>query len=105
MGHYISRHYYRSDFSIRELARQFGYSPNYVQRCFRKMFGNTPREHLLETRMRAAVRFMQNKPYRIKELAAMCGFQDVHHFSKTFRRYYGISPSGYLNQRKQDRQN
>ena len=105
MGYYINHHYYRSDFSIRELARQFGYSPNYVQRCFRKMFDHTPREHLLETRMKAAVRFMQSKPYRIKELAAMCGFQDVHHFSKTFRRYYGVSPSGYLNQRKQDRQN
>lgn len=96
MGHYMARHYYRSDFSIRDLAIQFGYSPNYIQRCFRKMFGMSPRECLLETRMRAAIRLMQTKSYRIKELASLCGFQDVHHFSKTFRRYYGVSPSEYL---------
>ncbi|MBQ4335896.1 MAG: helix-turn-helix transcriptional regulator [Lentisphaeria bacterium] len=105
MGHYIDHYYYRSNFSIRELAQQFGYSPNYVQRCFRKVFNVTPREMLLECRMRAAVRFMQKKQYRIKELAAMCGFQDVHHFSKTFRRYYGVSPSGYAARLKKEKQN
>ena len=104
MGHYISRHYYRSDFSIRDLARQFGYSPNYVQRCFRKLFGVTPREYLQTARMTAAVRLMQNKQYRIKELAALCGFQDVHHFSKTFRRYYGVSPSGYFTRKKKEKE-
>lgn len=105
MGHYMSRHYYRSDFSIRDLAIQFGYSPNYIQRCFRKMFGMSPREYLLEIRMRAAIRLMQMKSCRIKELASLCGFQDVHHFSKTFRRYYGVSPSDYLAKIRKDKLN
>ena len=101
----MSRHYYRSDFSIRDLAIQFGYSPNYIQRCFRKMFGMSPREYLLEIRMRAAIRLMQMKSCRIKELASLCGFQDVHHFSKTFRRYYGVSPSDYLAKIRKDKLN
>ena len=70
-----------------------------------RVFNVTPREMLLECRMRAAVRFMQKKQSRIKELAAMCGFQDVHHFSKTFRRYYGVSPSGYAARLKKEKQN
>jgi AraC-like DNA-binding protein len=31
----------------------------------------------------------------LREIAQSCGFADVHHFSKAFKRIVGVSPGAY----------
>lgn len=93
--HTIGLNYYKPDLSIGKLARSFGYSPNYIQRCFLKIEGITPKAYLQQIRMKAALRFLREKKYSLKEIASLCGFRDVHYFSNAFKRYYGCAPKFY----------
>ena len=87
--------YYRPDLSIAELARHAGYSPHYIQPHFRAATGMTPKAYLVHVRLAAAARFLREKRYLVKEVAAMCGFSGVRHFSETFRRHYGCPPGDF----------
>ena len=93
--HTMGLSYYDPDLSIGKLARSFGYSPNYIQRRFLKTEGITPKAYLQQIRMKAAVRFLREKKYPLKEIAALCGFRDVHYFSNAFKRFYGCAPKFY----------
>jgi len=87
--------YYRPDLSIAELARRTGYSPHYIQPHFRAATGMTPKAYLVHVRLAAAARFLCEKRYLVKEVAAMCGFSGARHFSETFRRHYGCPPGDF----------
>lgn len=93
--HTMGLSYYDPELSIGKLARSFGYSPNYIQRRFLKTEGITPKAYLQQIRMKAALRFLREKKYSLKEIAALCGFKDVHYFSNAFKRYYGCAPKFY----------
>ena len=86
--------YYRHDLSIAEEAARIGYSPNYVQKVFREKTGMTPKEYLMKIRMEAALRFLKERRYSVKEVASLCGFSGKEYFSTAFRAYYGFPPSG-----------
>ncbi len=96
MVNYLQDHYYEHDLSIADLARQTGYSPNYVQQVFRKKTGLTPMEFLSGIRMEAAARFLRERRYLVKEVALLCGFSNAHFFAAAFRRHYHCSPSDFL---------
>ena len=86
--------YYRHDLSIAEEAARIGYSPNYVQKVFRAKTGMSPKEYLMKIRMEAALRFLKEKRYSVKEVASLCGFSGKEYFSTAFRAHYGFPPSG-----------
>ncbi len=87
--------YYRHDLSIARAAAEVGYSPNYVQKVFRAVTGEGPREYLIRIRLEAARRFLQEGRYSIKEVASLCGFSGEHYFSTVFRRRFGSPPGRY----------
>jgi len=86
--------YYRHDLSIAEEAARIGYSPNYVQKVFRDKTGMSPKAYLMKIRMEAALRFLKERRYSVKEVASLCGFSGKEYFSTAFRAYYGFPPSG-----------
>lgn len=82
--------------SVTELARIAGYSRAHFTRAFTEREGMPPAEFALQARMRHAVRLLAshaNMP--IKSIAPLCGFDDPNYFAKTFRRFYGISPTEF----------
>jgi len=80
--------------SLTSLAAEARLSPFYFSRVFAELVGEPPHRYLLGTRLRRAAR-MLNKGARVTEAAVKSGFADVNHFSKAFRRQYGVPPSGY----------
>jgi AraC-like DNA-binding protein len=47
--------------------------------------------------MQEALRLLAHTPkYTIAEIAIHCAFSDTSHFSRTFRRRFGIPPSQYV---------
>lgn len=60
---------------------------------FKKEFGMTIMEYVTSKRMQMAVRLLENSDTSIREIAESCGFSDIEYFSKSFKKYYGTSPS------------
>ena len=66
---------------------------------FKKEFGMTITEYILQKRMKKAAQMLSNDgDISIKEVSEACGFADIEYFSRSFKQYYGASPSTYRKQ-------
>ena len=88
-----SRHAEPPDFV--GLAKTAGLSRSQFDRQFRRLFGCSPREHLLFVRIDAASRLLETTAKKTTDIAVETGFYDHSHFSRTFRRFVGCSPLAY----------
>ena len=82
--------------SVHDLARLAHVSPFHFIRVFQKQLGMPPHTYLLQTRLRHA-RNMLAKGCRIVDAALDTGFVDQSHFTRHFKRTFGITPAQYRN--------
>lgn len=86
-----------SDQSIGEIAAACGVSECYFRRLFREYSGESPMEFRQRHRIeRAKQLLLSDEHYTIGEIAAELHFLDIYHFSKTFKKYCGVSPNYFL---------
>ncbi|UDM49005.1 helix-turn-helix domain-containing protein [Cupriavidus sp. MP-37] len=62
-------------------------------RSFKKTIGMTPHQYIIESRLQAARNLITQGQCDVTEAALDCGFSTASHFSATFRKRWGISPS------------
>ena len=74
------------------LARQLGLSREHLHRLFRSVVGLTPGEYSRCARMHAAKRLLQQGA-TLADAAQASGFTDQAHFSRWFRRIFGVTPT------------
>ena len=86
---------YADDLSLEEVARIFGYSPNYLSRMFQKYAGITYKSYLQNVRLEYAVKDLEKGKYSITETALRCGFSGSKALARAFRKKYGMLPSEY----------
>jgi AraC-like DNA-binding protein len=86
---------YSEPLSLQQISDQIAMSKFNFVRKFRKTFGITPQKYLVEKRIEESKHQLLNMDSSITEVASICGFQNIHHFSKTFKKHLGIAPSGY----------
>jgi len=60
------------------------------------MLGIRPIEYINRKRIQQAQILILTNAGSMKEIAAKTGFSDIAYFSRTFKRYTGISPSKYI---------
>ena len=86
---------YDSDFTIHELAERFGISVSYLRKRFRQAVGMSPKHYHSHIRNEHARHYLMYSSLTIKEIAKVCGYLEEYHFSKSFKRMNGVSPSGF----------
>jgi len=74
------------------LAKKFHTSPQHINHLFKTELATTPTELLHRERAKRAFILIQNENSSIKEAADRTGFCDPYHFSKVFKKVYGITP-------------
>ncbi|NDV23055.1 AraC family transcriptional regulator [Desulfovibrio sp. JC022] len=80
--------------SLDELSQATGLSRYHLLRVFRKATGLPPHSYHLQLRIEHAKKLLRSgMPFA--ETALQSGFSDQSHFSNTFRRYTGATPSQY----------
>ncbi len=77
------------------IAREAGLSMFYFLRVFNRVFGVTPHQYLLRSRLRRAVRLLTEDTRAITSVAFDVGFNDLSNFVRTFHRAAGISPERF----------
>jgi len=78
--------------SIPELARLVGINECKLKKGFRELFGNSIYGLLFSHRMELARGYLQETDKSVQEIAGLCGYEHVSHFSTAFRRGTGASP-------------
>lgn len=86
--------HYSEKISLERIAENMYLSTFYISKIFKSETGDTPIHHLINIRLEKAREILEKRPgMNIKEVAAMVGYEDAYHFSKQFKKHYGISPS------------
>lgn len=84
-----------SEISLEEAAELLGLHPNYFSVMFKQMTGETFVQYRTKRRMEHAKRMLGEERYRITDISYAVGYADHSNFTKTFKKYEGISPSEY----------
>ncbi|RVU86104.1 AraC family transcriptional regulator [Leucothrix sargassi] len=90
---YIDNHF-DQNISLAELAKLCGLSPFYLARLFAKSTGLPPHAYQNQRQIQYAKHqlLQGSKP---TDIAAACGFTDQSHFSRHFKKAFGITPGAY----------
>jgi len=81
--------------SVSDMAARAGLSPSRFSQVFRNRFGRPPHQFLLHLRIQRAQDLLHHTSLTMRDISAQCGFSDVHHFAKTFKRLSGQTPGSY----------
>ncbi|MCU6707528.1 response regulator [Paenibacillus sp. J5C_2022] len=85
----------KQDLTLDEVADLVGLTPTYFSALFKKVTGETFVQYRIKKRMERAKEMLAIPHYRIFDIASEVGYEDYPHFTKTFKKCYGISPSDY----------
>lgn len=86
--------HYNEKISLDHIAENMYLSPFYISKIFKSETGDTPIRHLINIRLEKAKELLETgQGSSIQEVAATVGYDDAYHFSKLFKKRYGISPS------------
>jgi len=91
---YLSRHLAES-ITVEDMARWANLSVSRFSHAFRQRLGLPPYQYLLHLRVHHAQELLEGSTFSVQQISEYCGFADVQHFSKSFKRVVGISPSVY----------
>lgn len=84
-----------ADLHLSGLAQQINVNSSYLSALFKKETGSTITEFITQRRMRHACSLLENSRLQIQTVAQLCGYEDIHYFSKLFKRHTGVSPKEY----------
>ncbi len=96
VAEYMNANYSKENLMIKEVAQHAFVSTSYLSVILKKELGVTFIEYLTKIRMEKAKKFLDETQMRQYEVAEACGYSNPTYFSTIFKRYYGVSPSGYL---------
>ena len=88
--------------SIAQMAARARLSPSRFQVVFRQTYGTSPGQYLLQMRVRHAGDLLRSSNWTLAHIADLCGFANVHHFAKTFKRVMGCAPGRFRKERLKD---
>jgi AraC-like DNA-binding protein len=95
----IRRGCHRADLTVHAVAAQHAVSARYVQRIFEES-GTTFTQYLAEQRLAAAYEALRRPgaaALSVSTIAYDCGFSDISHFNRLFRRRFGCTPTEVRN--------
>lgn len=91
---YINENYSKK-ITNNTIGNKFNLHPNYISAVVKKHTGIPMHQYVMQKRISAALSMLMTKKYSVGEISEKCGFSDIYHFSKTFKKITGISPSEY----------
>ena len=91
---YFLENHFKEEITLEQLAQAQFVSPTYLSRLFKEIVGESPINYLIKLRLKEAKHLLKTTPLTIKQIAQATGYQDAYHFSKSFKKQFGIAPSG-----------
>ncbi|MGH7743175.1 MAG: helix-turn-helix domain-containing protein, partial [Candidatus Eiseniibacteriota bacterium] len=83
---------------LSEIARECGLSVSHFARSFKRSFGTSTHQWLVQHRIDHALQLMRQTSMPLIEIAIRSGFNDQAAFTRTFHRRVGVSPGRWRRQ-------
>ncbi|MBQ4510177.1 MAG: helix-turn-helix transcriptional regulator [Clostridia bacterium] len=87
--------YYSTQIKITDLAKMENVSMTTYNLHFKRQMGMSPTKYILALRMHSAKELLESSKLSVRDIGAMCGYEDFNFFTKTFKGFTGLSPLAY----------
>ena len=81
--------------TLKEMAQSVRLSERHLQKLFKSEAGVSPITFLRDLRLDRACRFLEDSSLLIKEIGVEIGMPNDSHFTRDFKKRYGMTPSDY----------
>ena len=89
--------------AVRDLAKEVGLEPESLIRAFKRTFGQTLMQYILERRCGRAATALATSEQPIEEIAISCGFPNRQYMARMFGKRIGMPPAAYRRLHRKDR--
>ncbi|MDO7905320.1 AraC family transcriptional regulator [Paenibacillus sp. JX-17] len=86
-------------YGVDDIAAELGISTSHCYRVFREVFGLSPRTFLSDQTLHEAKVLLEDPRLSVSQISGILGYRDIAHFSRQFKRWYGLSPRQYRDSR------
>ena len=86
-----------SDWNVQNLCERTHVSRSYLQRMYKRYFGKSVFEELIDFRLQKAKDLLCSTEFPISQISELCGYETYAHFAKQFKAQEGVTPSAFRN--------
>ncbi len=97
---YIEAHIYDSNITNEFLAQKMGISEVYLRKLFVSHLAVTPKQYILDLRIKMAQQLLISTSKSITEISEKCGFTSVYHFCRIFKQKTALTPTQYISKNR-----
>jgi AraC-like DNA-binding protein len=83
------------DLSLDAICESFNVGKTHITRLFKKRTGYPLMEYFKRLKVEQAKMLVREERHNFTEIARLLGYGSIHHFSKAFKKYGGMTPSEY----------
>ncbi len=95
---YVDQHYRTA--TLEEAAGLVHLNPYYLSKYYKDKTGQNFSEYLVSVRMNKAAELLMDIKYKTYEISELVGYSHAKNFTRTFKKYHGVSPRAYRNERE-----
>jgi signal transduction histidine kinase/DNA-binding response OmpR family regulator len=92
----IEEHMDDPELSVESFSRMIGMSRVSLYNKLKSLTSYSVQEFIFAIRLKRAAQLLKESGMTVTEIAYSVGFKDPSHFSKLFKKQYGISPKAYI---------
>ncbi|MBT1695540.1 response regulator [Fulvivirgaceae bacterium PWU4] len=92
----INKNISNPELNVEMLSREVGISRVHLHRKLKELTSQSTRDLIRNLRLQQAAKLLSEKHMNISEVAFSTGFINIGHFSNSFKDFYGVPPSQYM---------
>lgn len=97
---YIEENISDCELSNTKIAKHISISEVYLRKLFNTYYSTTPRQYILDTRIKKAQQLLVETPLSVTAIAEKCGFSSTYHFCRAFKSRTHTTPTEYARQNR-----
>lgn len=98
----INENISNSDLNVEFLAREVGMSRVHMHRKLKELTNQSARDFIRSIRLNQAGELLSNQKLSVSEVAYALGYNNLSHFSSSFRDFFGMSPKEYAEKHRKN---
>lgn len=92
---YLSENVY-GKISLADICKKFNYGKTFICTQFKKSTGQTILRYYMKLKISEAKKLVREKNHTFRQVSEMLQFDNPGHFSATFKRFTGMTPTEYV---------